>query len=332
MKKYWIMLNVVIIILSSSFLVSCDKNNIGINGEFEDIIEVGDNYTDPGVSCSDKYKVVVDGQVNSEVVGKYELKYKIYDDKGELKKELSRYVLVKDSKSPTFVENKDTETLYVGVKYAISTFVTSYTDNYDSSENITINPSEVYFSQAGYQNVTISFEDTSGNKTTYNKSFNVVLDVEKMIKEAYKNQPYKVTTSTVSTYNGGTQKMVNVSIDSKTSFAYFESGSVHYLKKVTSAYGTSASIQISAINIESFGKASVDYNISNGTTYSVGFIYNFDATRNYNSFTINKFNSTINNLELNESDMVTEFNAKYLDVLNEFQNYMSNTIGYSIII
>lgn len=97
----------VMIMLSSFVLVSCNMNYediIRINGEVNSILEVGENYIDEGVTHPEKYVLVSSGEVNSNKLGTYEIKYSVFTDRGELVKELFRFIKVVDTQKPVYTE------------------------------------------------------------------------------------------------------------------------------------------------------------------------------------------------------------------------------------
>ena len=76
---------------------------------------------------AEQYNIIIVGEVNTSVLGRYHLLYRVYSEDGELVKELSRYVNVVDTVAPTYVENTTT-TYYAGFSYSIDDFI----NNYDS--------------------------------------------------------------------------------------------------------------------------------------------------------------------------------------------------------
>ena len=53
------------------------STEIFINGVLEETVEVFTEYHDPGVSCPDKYTLIVEGKVNSKFLGRQQIKYYI---------------------------------------------------------------------------------------------------------------------------------------------------------------------------------------------------------------------------------------------------------------
>lgn len=321
MKKKFLTMGLTLL-LGFSLLSSCDGNRIKINGAVHINVEVGDVYEDEGVSFPDKYTMVKTGEVNTTKLGTYELNYSIFTNNGELVKELYRFVNVVDTQKPTYVE-ADSQTFYAGIRYTINDFLTDYRDNYDSKSKLTIEPSEGFrFEEEGTKEVEITITDTSGNQSIFSKSINVILDFENLIDNIYKGQIGKITKGST----GIGSNYVRVTIDYNTSFSYYDSGSIHFLKSFSSNLGTRASIQISGTYGE-LDNASLNYHISGtGNTYSVGFI-TFNALTDYDTLVFNSFRSSINNLNLNEQDMLDEMNPRTLGVLQEFKAYVIDILG-----
>ncbi len=317
-KKYFLFIFLTIVLIL--FLIACDNENetIKLNGNFEETIEVNNEYKDAGILCSTKYNIVTEGEVISNKLGKYQIKYKIFSD-GELKKELYRYVNVCDTTAPVYIESENM-IYYAGYTYVIDDFI-SYSDNYDDKANISSDFISNTFTTPGNHLITIKLTDSSHNETIFTKNINVILDLGKKVRDVYKNQLNKISTS--STEYGTT---THIKIDSTTSFSFWDTGSIHFIKQVETSLGSYASIQISATKYGKFNNANVSFHISGDSSqYSVGFA-SFDATKKYSTLTLSSFSSTINNLNLDETDMLNECNNNLLSVLNEFQNYMATIL------
>lgn len=298
-----------------------DEPIIKLNGDLLIEVEVFDEFLEPGIKHPDDYSVITKGYINTDVVDMYELQYLVFTNDGELVKELYRFVSVVDKIKP-IIKEREVKDLYAGFTYTIDDFIESYEDNYDDINDLIVMPNEsIVFKNGGTKEVLFSIKDLSDNEAVYRKSFNVILDFERLIDEVYKFDPHNPRKSTMSS---GT-KYINVDIDEKRSFSYFDSGSLHYLKSFDSKLGTRASIQISS-NYGEFNNASLNYHISGlGNDYSVGFI-EFDATKDYENLSFASFISTINNLNLNEQDMLNEMNLRVLEVLEEFKEYVTNVL------
>lgn len=324
MKSKFVAISLILILIFGLMLTGCtDESKIYINGNVEETIEVNTTFTDSGVHCPNNFTVITDGQINTALLGRQTIKYYVYSADGELVKELHRYVNIVDTTSPVYtpIANKE---YYAGIVYGIDDFVADYSDNYTNKNNITVSESSFVFTSVGEHQVNISFADSSNNVTIYSTSVNVQLDIEKLIDNVYKNQTYKVSKGTT----GIGSNYIRVEIDSSRSLYYYDSGSLHYLQTVSTNLGTIASIQISA-NYGEFNSASVSYHISSAlyNEYSVGFA-TIDATSS--AVTVNQFNSTINNLNLDTNQMLQELNSNIMKVLNDFQTYMSTTLHLAL--
>jgi len=319
MKKNIFLLSALVLLA----LCSCGNNNrkedIHLNGKVENTIEVNTVYRESGITCPDKYTVVIDGYVISTKLGRYDMTYSVYSEDGELLKELHRFVNVVDTTAPVFTPNNSISEYKVG-KYQLTDFISSYSDNYDEVVQVS---QETFNLIPGVNQIAITFTDSSGNSSTFEKSVTASLDMEKVIRDAYESQPYKVTSDST----GIGSNYVRVQIDSDTSIAYYDSGTLHYLKTVSTELGTRASIQISA-EYGKFNNASVDYHISgSGSTYSVGFA-TIDATNKNAS--VSGFTSTINNLNLDTNEMLEELNTSLPNVIEAFQLYISGTLNLEL--
>lgn len=299
------------------------EDNIYINGNVQETIEAGEEYTDPGITCPSSHTVVVEGSVNTSWLGNQKITYYVYSQSGELLKELHRYVAVVDTVAPSFtVINHEITDYYIGHDYHLSDFISDYSDNFNSKSSITVSQEHFSFSNVGSQELIIEFYDASGNKNTYTKTINVKLDFEDLIYAAYKNSPYKVSESNISS-----GKYIAVDIDRDSSLGYFESGSIHYLKYVQTQLGKKANVQISAKYGE-FHRASINYHITgNDGNYSYG-VAIIDATKT--EANISSFQFTNNSLNLNEAEMLNELNAVISSVLKDFHNYMNHTINIEV--
>ncbi len=305
-------------LLFSFSACSSNENKIFINGNVEETIEVNTTFEDKGVSYPKDLTLITDGCIDTSKLGRQEIKYKVYSSDGELVKEMHRFVTVVDTTAPTYVV-ADSKTYYVGFNYTINDFISDYSDNYNNQSTIEISNNNFIFTYAGQHNVNVTFTDSSNNSASYITDINVVLDIEKLIYEVYKNQTYKISSGDT----GIGSHYTSINISSGQSFSYYDSGSLHYLETITTQLGTRASIQISA-NYGNFDNANISFHISGiGNAYSVGFA-TIDATKQ--SVTVNSFSSTINDLNLDINKMIEELNLNLNAVLSNFQAYMKNTL------
>ena len=305
-------------LLFSFSACSSNENKIFINGNVKETIEVNTTFEDKGVSYPKDLTLITDGSIDTSKLGRQEIKYMVYSSDGELVKEMHRFVTVVDTTAPTYVV-ADSKTYYVGFNYTINDFISEYSDNYNDQSTIVISNNNFIFTSAGQHKVSITFTDSSNNSASYTTNINAVLDIEKLIYEVYKNQTYNVSSST---FDGS--KYIHVNINSKSSLGYFDSGSLHYLEEVETSLGKRATIQISA-NYGNFNTAHVNFHVSGNThnIYSYGL-----ATINATNQTVEvpQFSLIHNELNLDTGKMLEELNLNLNTVLNNFQNYMKNTL------
>lgn len=92
-------------VLGLTFIFSCKKNDkihpvISLNGDYEQNVSLGSNYTDPGATAADNKegdisdRIIVTGSVNTAEVGDYKLFYNVKDEVGNPAPTATRYVNV----------------------------------------------------------------------------------------------------------------------------------------------------------------------------------------------------------------------------------------------
>ncbi|MBR2481208.1 MAG: hypothetical protein IKB56_07895 [Clostridia bacterium] len=318
MKIRILTLIVALCLLISLSACSSNENKIFINGDIEETIEANTTFVDKGVSFPKDLTLITDGSVDTSKLGRQTIRYRVFSPDGELVKEMYRFVNVVDSTAPTY-STISGKIYYVGFNYALSDFIYDYGDNYCEKSEILISNNNFVFSSPGQHNISITFIDSSNNSASYATDINVVLDIEKLIYEIYKNQTYKISSGDT----GIGSHYTRVNISSGKSFSYYDSGSLHYIETVTTQLGKRASIQISA-HYGDFDNADISFHISGvDDEYSVGFA-TVDATQQ--SVSVNSFYSTINNLNLDTNKMIGELNLNLNTVINNFQAYMNSTL------
>ena len=311
MKKCIFSLAVLLIFI---FLVACEflTDNIRLNGSVEMQVEVNNKFDEPGVNIPSNYTYSVEGYVFNSILGRYELKYSVYSDTGELVKELHRFVNVVDTTAPT-VEGVDRTIYAVGVEYDIGDFINDYSDNFcDKEAIVVIAKSDLYSDVASSKRISIEFKDTKDNVFVYQKVVQFKYDIDMLIKKYKEKGAYFESTSSTGDY-------VHIRVDEETSLSYYKSGGLHIVKKIQSNLASYASIQVSA-NLNSLNKATIDLHVSDNGTYSTIFAQ-IDTTSNYKTLNISSITSSINNLNLDTDIMLNELNINGLDVVKEFQSY-----------
>lgn len=294
-----------------------DEIEIYINGTVEETIEVNTSFVDKGVVYPDGYTLIKEGDVDDKHLGTYHIFYLVYSPDGELAKELHRYVNVVDTTSPVYTKKSPID-LYAGFTYEVSDFV-EYSDN--SNDIIDVTPSTVTFSRSGYNFVSFTLKDSSGNTTVFSQSVNVKFDLLKIIEEVYKNNPEKIT-------KHESIHHIAVEISSEKSFSYYSDfESIHYYEKVRTSLGSSAEIQISA-KYGGFDLASISFRIYGSGGYSVASA-NVDAR--ISDGQIKYFELFKNDLNLDQNAVSDELNEILPTVLNNFAKYMNDVLSLDVI-
>ena len=314
MKKISILISLLLFVFC---LVSCDmiKDKIYIIGDVEETIEVNSEYNDKGISYPNGYTLIKKGEVDSKIIGNYQVIYSVYSPDGELVKEVNRFVNVVDTIAPSYVEQEEKE-FYIGINYTAKDFI-EYTDNYDLAP--LVNPEKIIFNEDGPNDVSIEIKDSSGNKTVFKKSLDVKFDFVKLVEEVYKYSSYKIL-------RNEEMKYTHVSIETGKNISYFgdTTESIHYSESVTTSLGWNASIQISAKYGE-FNNANVTFHISGSSSsvYSVAYA-NINAT--IENGAISNYRLVINNLDLDSNAVYEELIEKIPTIVNNFQTYMEETL------
>ena len=244
--------------------------------------------------------------------------YSIYSPEGELVKELNRFVSVVDTTAPTYSEKEEFE-VYAGFKYSANDFI-NYSDNYDN--NILVYPKDIYLREKGENEIKITLEDSSGNKTVYTKKVEVKLDFIKLIKSVYVNDYSGVSINEEVQY-------IRVVFSSGGSFSYFGSDdSINYVSKVVTNLGVNASIQISA-KYEDFDKANVSFYIGGRDTLG-NTIAKATINATISDGEITDYGLTNNGLDLSSNEVLKELKVKLPVVVEELRNYIYGTLNLAV--
>lgn len=175
----------VLIILAVSFIAAYflysyfEEPEITLKGDKEIIIELKENFNDPGVMATlgeeDISKnVKIKGEVDNTKIGEYTLTYSVTNSKGKKKKEVIRTVNVLDKTKPSLKLKK-----YVSynIKYASSYKDLGYvaTDNYDGDITSKVKVTgSVDTSKLGTYKLTYTVYDSSGNKAEKSRTIKVI--------------------------------------------------------------------------------------------------------------------------------------------------------------
>lgn len=303
-----------IMLSSCSDLITNQKDSISIIGNFNDEVEIGTIYEDPGINIPNGYYLKKEEGIKLPIVGKeYEIKYKVYSPSGELVKELSRYVKYVDTTGPTY-ETTDIERLTAGKEYKLSDFIADYNDNSTDKSSIVISSDlPKIFSISGNATINIEFKDKYGNTTTYNETFHVVFDLNNII-NYWKNQKLIKTT------NSSDGKKLEINAGSNLKFEYYQNTKTLYMYKyINSELGSKVYISIFGAT-NNFKNTNIVFNVYNNGLTSTGKVV-IDGTKNYYEMSFNKFDELSNRLKLDESRMLEEFNKYFLDFNAEFNMY-----------
>ena len=154
------------------------KPEIRLNGEAVETISVFSEFVDPGVSVTvrgeePKNDVIVEGIVDTQVVGEYIIVYRIKNNRGEKTNSVERKVIVADTEPPVIkLQGKNLITVYIGSSYNEEGAIAS--DNYDGdiSASITIEGS-VDTSALNDINLVYRVKDSSGNEAEIKRQVRV---------------------------------------------------------------------------------------------------------------------------------------------------------------
>ena len=176
------------LILMSTLSACIEEDEPELIGDSTITIEVGDTYTEEGTTNDDV--VTIEGTVDSDVVGTYEIKY-IYDI-GEGEQELIRTVNVVDTTAP-FVDLEGGEiTLYVGDTYTEPGY--SATDNYDGEiDGVVEIDTDLDTNLIGTYIIKYKVTDTSGNEFTVERTVNVIEAIQAPVITLLGDNPLELT-------------------------------------------------------------------------------------------------------------------------------------------
>lgn len=174
-RKIILIFTIILFLISISAIINyCltkDSNlkpSIKLNGEEEIILNLGEEYRELGAISYLKKKdisdtIEIEGNVNTNKIGIYELTYTSLNKKNNQKAEIKRKVNVVDTISPNItLKGKEEVSLYLNQKYEEPGYEVS--DNYDESldEKVTIS-GEVDTTKVGTYELTYIVADSSNN-------------------------------------------------------------------------------------------------------------------------------------------------------------------------
>ena len=324
-----------VILILVIFLVSCndakDEKNLNIHliGEEEITIEVKSEYEELGIELPEKYTYDISQDIDTNVLGKQEVTYIVYNNKGNKVKELKRTINVVDTTAPTIIEAKD-KTFYLGVGYTINDFIDNYYDNYDNRRNLKISQTEFIFNELGEQDVTITISDSSGNSTKFSKTINVEFNIVKQLQYEYRLKPSVYEIQVSSDDDTGEQiEFIRVQLDMYRE--YIEGLSISnvllYYKRNNSEFGD-------------YAKVRVNYNYYEKVVYpmyyevwqdgkAVAIIYT-PSTRDGNVIRLLKPSVNTNKTAYSLDEIANEAEHYIEDVIISCSEYVRNVLHFEV--
>ena len=149
-----------------------EKPVIKLKGNATETVEAKSTYKDAGATATDNFdgnitsKIIKTGSVNTSKTGTYTLKYNVTDAAGNKATEVTRKVVVKDTKAPTIALNGDaTVEVLVGETYTESNATASDIYDGDLTSKI-VKTGSVDTSTVGKYYIKYNVKDSSGNSAT----------------------------------------------------------------------------------------------------------------------------------------------------------------------
>ncbi|QWB99420.1 DUF5011 domain-containing protein [Mycoplasmatota bacterium] len=129
-------------------------------------VEYNSEYIDSGITCTDNYDgncdIISVGEVDTSVLGWYQIEYNAVDTSGNNANPWSRSVYVVDSTPPTFdISDQTIEVDTLNIDW--STYISNASDNYSTVLTLTEVCDLVDYNTIGNYEVTVSVEDEEGN-------------------------------------------------------------------------------------------------------------------------------------------------------------------------
>lgn len=199
-------------------------------GEGNVNLEVGNEYQENGFSakCNQKEvndKVEVISNIDTDVVGDYEILYNLKIDYLGINQTLSRQVSIIDTTKPDLIINsKKEKTIYIGDKYSEPTYTAI--DNYDGDITNKVKvQSNLNLKKVGTYEIAYSVSDSSGNEAAdkiiihvkKKKNPYVVVSISKQTLKYYEYGELVLSSNVVTGINGktpiGNFKVLNKATD-----------------------------------------------------------------------------------------------------------------------
>jgi hypothetical protein len=286
-----------------------------INGNSNINLEVGSDYNDEGINFPETYTLVTSGEVDTNIIGTYEISYSIYTDEDELVKELTRVINVVDT-TPPDLQLLNTFEYKFGVN-SEKDLIVELEDNYYSESELIVssNIAEINPDQdAGSFEITILVEDPSGNISSkkmiinflefnlYDFFENIFLEGHSLIESGYQND----------LSSGEMYYWIN--LKDGNNIVLREDGGCTYYYTINTAYGE-GEISLSA-DYGFFNSANVGIHIgSEIDNYTYAFVGNYDILTS----------TPRTNIEF------SVYSLNYLNIpQNETEEILNNTITTAI--
>ncbi len=139
---------------------------ITVIGDLTIYLEVGDSYTELGVSCTDNYDscdvITTSGDFDPNVLGTYIIKYNAVDTSNNNASEVTRTIIVEDNIAPEITLRGD-DTLYIDLGSEYIDLGANCIDNYDIVCEVIVDTSTLDLYTLGTYTITYNTSDASGN-------------------------------------------------------------------------------------------------------------------------------------------------------------------------
>lgn len=159
------------VILGYIFFVKRSSTELKLLGDENVVLEVGDEYKEAGFvattsnkNVNDKVEVISD--LNTDILGNYNISYNLKIGYLDVNKTVSRQVYIKDTTKPELkIDGKKSIIAYIGDKFKYPKY--KATDNYDGDITNKVKVTDnINLKKEGEYEINYSVTDSSGNKTT----------------------------------------------------------------------------------------------------------------------------------------------------------------------
>ena len=224
---FTVIILIICLIIAFIYTINTFKEKVEFKliGEENITLEVGDNYIESGVIAKNNGKDISNlvntiSNIDTSIVGEYEVKYNLKIPFSFINKSLSRKVVVTDTIPPELkIEGKKEVTIKVGNKYSYPTYTAI--DNYDSdiTDNVKVE-TNLNTKKSGTYEIKYSITDSNNNQTTDKVVVNVkaknpyiVVSISNQTLKYYEYDKLVLSSNIVTGINGktpiGTFKVLN---------------------------------------------------------------------------------------------------------------------------